>query len=164
MHRNSIDYYIKVIKGCNLISILGAIAQRSEEGILLQHSTAPSCLSWHLEGRLPIFPPQTLKTDLWVRDSWIRSALHGVKRLTEISCWWISIVSMWSTPGLDELLIPYGLNHLKTLPLSKCSFFLLGTWRTVSYTVSAPACIHSEIQTQTLACPGDCTVCRHLVN
>lgn len=34
----------------------------------------------------------------------------------------------------------------------------------VSHTVSSPACIHSEMQTQTLACPGDCTVCRHLVN
>lgn len=42
--------------------------------------------------------------------------------------------------------------------------FLLGTWRMVSHTMSAPTCIPSEIQTQTLACPGDCSVCRHLVN
>lgn len=66
--------------------------------------------------------PQTLKSDLWVRDSWIRSALHHVRRVTEISCWWISIVCMWSAPGLDGLMIPYGPNYPETLLFSKSTF------------------------------------------
>lgn len=97
-------------------------SQRSEKGILLQHSTGPSSLSSHLEGRLPFLPSQTSKTDLCIRDNWFRSDLHDVKRVTEISWWWISIVCMWSTPGLDEIKIPDGLNHQETLPPSKCSF------------------------------------------
>lgn len=60
-HRNDTDYYLKVIEGCNLISHLDAFAKRGEEGIPLQPSTGPSCLSSCPEGGLP--SPKTLETD-----------------------------------------------------------------------------------------------------